>query len=53
MKEIFNKVNDCLKKYIGGKIFFDKINKMIKFDKEILEYFSQKEEKSIKMFVLL
>lgn len=48
MKEIFNKVNDCLEKYIGGEIFFDELDKTVKFDKEILEYFIQKVKKEYK-----
>ena len=42
MERIFNKVNNCLERYISGEIFFDELDKAMKFDKEILEYFIQK-----------
>lgn len=39
MKKVFDKVNECLEKYIGGEIFFDELDKMVKFDREVLEEF--------------
>ena len=39
MKKVFDKVNECLEKYIGGEIFFDELDKMVKFDKEVLKEF--------------
>lgn len=39
MNKVFDKVNECLEKYIGGEIFFDELDKLVKFDKEILEEF--------------
>lgn len=37
MNKIFDKVNNCLEKFIGGEIFFDELDKQIKFDKQLLE----------------
>ena len=42
MKKVFDKVNECLEKYIGGEIFFDELDKMVKFDKEVLKEFISK-----------
>lgn len=39
MNSVFDAVNICLEKYIGGEIFFDELDKMVKFDKNILENF--------------
>lgn len=36
---VFSKVNECLEKYIGGEVFFDKLDEMVKFDKSILSAF--------------
>jgi len=30
--DLFETVNDCLEKYIGGEIFFDELDKAVKFD---------------------
>lgn len=38
-KKIFEKVNYCLEKYVGGEIFFDELDNMVKFDKEVLKEF--------------
>ena len=37
MNKIFDKVNNCLEKFIDGEIFFDELDKQIKFDKQLLE----------------
>lgn len=29
MNKIFDKVNNCLEKFIGGEIFFDELDKQI------------------------
>ena len=42
MKAVFDKVNECLEKYKGGEIFFDELDKMVKFDEDILTEFSTK-----------
>lgn len=34
--KIFEKVNICLEKYIGGEVFFDELDRMVKFDKSVL-----------------
>lgn len=39
MKKVFDKVNICLERYIGGEAFFDELDKMVKFDKEVLVEF--------------
>lgn len=39
MDSVFDAVNICLEKYIGGEVFFDELDKMVKFDKAILEDF--------------
>lgn len=39
MKKVFDKVNICLERYIGGEVFFDELDKMVKFDKEVLVEF--------------
>lgn len=39
MQKVFDKVNTCLEKYIGGEVFFDELDKMVKFDKEVLVEF--------------
>lgn len=36
VKNLFDTVNECLEKYIGGEIFFDELDKAVKFDKELL-----------------
>jgi hypothetical protein len=48
MNKIFDKVNNCLEKFIGGEIFFDELDKQIKFDKQLLEelFYKAKNEKS-------
>lgn len=41
MQKVFDKVNECLERYIGGTAFFDELDRLVKFDKEILvEYHS-------------
>lgn len=39
IQKVFDKVNTCLEKYIGGEVFFDELDKMVKFDKEVLVEF--------------
>lgn len=39
--KIFDKVNECLERYIGGEAFFDELDRMIKFDKDILTEFME------------
>lgn len=39
MKKVFDKVNECLEKYIGGEVFFDELDRMVKFDREVLVEF--------------
>lgn len=39
MDSVFEAVNICLEKYIGREVFFDELDKMVKFDKEILKDF--------------
>ena len=39
MKKVFDKVNIYLERYIGGEVFFDELDKMVKFDKEVLVEF--------------
>ena len=39
MKKVFDKVNICLERYIGGEAFFDELDKMVKLDKEVLVEF--------------
>ena len=34
---LFDTVNECLEKYIGGEIFFDELDKAVKYDKKMLE----------------
>ena len=48
MNKIFDKVNNCLEKFIGGEIFFDELDKQIKFDKQLLEelFYKAKNEKA-------
>ena len=48
MNKIFDKVNNCLEKFIGGEIFFDELDKQIKFDKKLLEelFYKAKNEKA-------
>lgn len=36
---VLEKVNECLEKYHGGEIFFDELDKMLKFDEETLKNF--------------
>jgi len=36
MQKVFDKVNECLEKYIGGTAFFDELDRLVKFDKEVL-----------------
>lgn len=38
-QKIFDKVNKCLEKYIGGEKFFDELDKMVKFDVDVLGKF--------------
>ena len=39
MQKVFDKVNVCLERFIGGEAFFDELDKMVKFDKEVLVEF--------------
>lgn len=36
MSDIFQTVNDCLEKYIGGTAFFDELDKAVKHDEDLL-----------------
>lgn len=40
--KVIEKVNECLQKWEGGEIFFDKLDEMLKFDKQILADFVYK-----------
>lgn len=53
MNKIFDKVNNCLEKFIGGEIFFDELDKQIKFDKQLLEelFYKAKNEKRKSLLV--
>lgn len=53
MNKIFDKVNNCLEKFIGGEIFFDELDKQIKFDKQLLEelFYKAKNERRKSLLV--
>ena len=34
--EVFETVNECLEKYIGGEIFFDELDNALKSNKDML-----------------
>ena len=40
--DIIKKVNECLRKYESGEIFFNKLDEMMKFDEKIMESFIEK-----------
>ena len=42
MESVIDKVNKCLEKYIGGEIFFEKLDEMLKFDESMLREFIEK-----------
>lgn len=52
MKKVFDKVNECLEKYIGGEVFFDELDRMVKFDREVLVEFISTTKNSSKKFIL-
>lgn len=39
MQKVFDKVNVCLERYIGGEVFFDELDRMVKFDRDVLVEF--------------
>lgn len=43
--KVFDAVNECLEKYIGGEIFFDELDAKVKFNREILKEFIDKVRK--------
>lgn len=48
MKKVFDKVNECLEKYIGGEVFFDELDRMVKFDREVLVEFIRTTQEQFK-----